>query len=335
MFSPASIYPEIIISLRDLYGIQEQPYDVLWDNENIVLGIDRSVVRITPPHHRTKEELNAELDLLRTLHSHSCAVANVISSNQGNLDETILGESGAMYVTVFERLPGVHHNLNGNRTNDIVRHWGWTMGKIHRVTSENELPHKNKRLVWEEEIIISKAQELVPEEDSCILRELYNVIQKLEKISKDTETYWLVHTDMRPRNFAYHNWKITHFDFDDICHHWFVYDIAVTSLHETEELKTVQARTEFLKWFLWDFLEGYLWEKTISNDMFELIILFMKLRCIYSYIDYYKRLKIKNVDSGKEKMQMRRWFILNFDTFIDTTEVGKTIRKFINQQHHA
>ena len=60
---------------------------------------------------------------------------------------------------------------------------------------------------------------------------------------------------MRPRNFSYQDGKVIHFDFDDICHHWFIYDVAATALHETEAFMSAEERTVFLKTFLSDFLD--------------------------------------------------------------------------------
>lgn len=98
---------------------------------------------------------------------------------------------------------------------------------------------------------------------------------------------------MRPRNFSYKSGQIAHFDFDDICHHWFVFDLAATALHEAEQFQSQEERTEFLQHFFDTFLEGYTKERKISKTEMDTIWVLMKLRCIYAYIDYYKRLKIK------------------------------------------
>jgi hypothetical protein len=66
-----------------------------------------------------------------------------------------------------------------------------------------------------------------------------------------------------------------------------------------------------------DLTDGYMKERRLSIQDLLQIWIFMKLRCIYAYIDYYKRLKIKWVDSGKEKMLMRRGYILHFNSFIN------------------
>jgi Ser/Thr protein kinase RdoA (MazF antagonist) len=122
---------------------------------------------------------------------------------------------------------------------------------------------------------------------------------------------------MRPRNFAFDSWVLTHFDFDDICHHWFIYDIAVSAYHEIESINDLNGRTRFAINFLKDFIDGYMKERVLNRGGLLQILIFMKLRCIYAYIDYYKRLKIKWVDSGKEKMLVRRGYVLDFNSFID------------------
>lgn len=327
MLSPEKIYPEIAPWVHDLYGINGGTYEVLWNNENLVLGLWESVIRITPSNHRTPEELSAEVELLDVLHRNWCAVANIIRSRQWRLYEDVTTSDWRLYVTVFSRLQWVNPQISDALGRQVmVQEWWRTMGKIHRVTSQEQLMHKNNRLIWNQEVIIEKAHELLPQEDQEILIELKRITEKLSWASADSENYWLVHTDMRPRNFAYQDGKVMHFDFDDICHHWFMYDVAVAALHETEAFMSVTERTEFLKTFLSDFLVWYSKEREISKEMTDLLIVFMKLRCIYAYIDYYKRLKIKQVDSWKEKMNIRRWYVLNFDSFIKTDDIKLFIK---------
>lgn len=327
MLSPEKIYPEIAPWIHDLYGINGGTYEVLWNNENLVLGLWESVVRITPSNHRTAEELDAEVELLDVLKRNWCAVANIIRSQQWKLYEDIVTSDWRLYVTVFSRLQWVNPEISDTLGRQMmVQEWWRTMGNIHRVASQEQLSYKNNRLIWDQEVIIENAHELLPPEDQEVLAELKRVTGILKWVSADSENYWLVHTDMRPRNFAYQDGKVTHFDFDDICHHWFIYDLAVVALHETETCMTVEDRTEFLKSFLCHLLDWYSKEKVISEEMLKLLILFMKLRCIYAYIDYYKRLKVKKVDSWKEKMNIRRWYILDFDSFIKTGDIELFIK---------
>lgn len=329
MLSPNKIYPEIAASLEELYGINGWHYDVLWNNENLVIGVGDSVIRITPPNHRSKNELDAEVELLSVLRRNWCAVTNIISSRWWNLYENVETLDWPLRITVFRRLLWVGPKIDNLVERKImVRNWWRTMGEIHRVSSQEQLLHKHKRLVWDEEVIIAKAGMLLPEWDLDILRELERITVFLKWIPITSWEYWLVHTDMRPRNFAYFNEQVTHFDFDDICHHWFIYDVAATALHETEELKTTLERTEFLKDFLSDFMPPYLEEKKTSMEMIHFFVLFMKLRCIYAYVDYYKRLKIRGIDSWKEKMMTRRNYILDFNTFIDTEEIELFLKNF-------
>lgn len=322
MLSASHIYPQISPTLNAMYGIDERNYSVWWNNENLVLWMRESVVRITPPEHRSEWELSAELELISILHRHWCSVVEIINSQGWNLCEGVRVSTWQLYMTVFRKLRWVNPKIidTGERRK-MVKEWGRTIGEIHRVSSQNHFIHKNNRLVWDHEIIITNAQDLLPEGDWAIFGELQSILESLRWVSMSSENYWLVHTDMRPRNFAYEDGKVTHFDFDDICHHWFIYDIAVAALHETEEFKTAPERTKFLKDFLWDIIKGYLAEKSIPKEMLKLVVLFMKLRCVYAYIDYFKRLKIKNVDSGKEKMEIRRGYILDFNTFIDTANI--------------
>ena len=133
---------------------------------------------------------------------------------------------------------------------------------------------------------------------------------------------------MRPRNFHYDSWKITHFDFDDISNNWFIYDIAVAAFHETEMFDNIKDRTEYILNFLKNFIEWYLTEKSLNNNELNKLIDFMHIRLIYAYIDYFKRLKIKWVDSWKDKMLKRKLFIGKMWDFINIDYVNKLIYSF-------
>jgi Ser/Thr protein kinase RdoA (MazF antagonist) len=138
------------------------------------------------------------------------------------------------------------------------------MGAIHRVTSELQLKNAKYRKYWDKEVIIERADELLPNEDNVILKNLKQILGIVNTFSKNKNSFGLTHTDMRPRNFAYTNGIITHFDFDDICHHWFMYDIAVSVYHEIESINDLDERTRFAINFLKDLTDGYMKERRLS-----------------------------------------------------------------------
>lgn len=85
-------------------------------------------------------------------------------------------------------------------------------------------------------------------------------------------------------NYHYHNDTINYFDFDDMCHHWFMYDIAVAAFHATEVYTTQKARTRFLEKFLHNILNGYSAKKAVSPREISALLDLMLLRCIYVFI---------------------------------------------------
>jgi len=322
---------EVVKFIKLNYDISDfDNIEILWDNENLVFSIKNKIFRLTNFTHRTKEELYTETKLLNILYNEWADVVKIIPSKDWNSFEELSSEK--LFITSFEMAEWeiIDIKLFSNKY-EIIKEWWTTMWKIHKIISinYNKLDTSN-RLEWYDEIIIKNADELLPKEDKMILDILKDLIKNFEVLEKNNDEYWLVHTDMRPRNFHYSNWKIIHFDFDDISNNWYIFDIAVAIFHETEQFKTKQERTIFMKNFIIYFLEWYLKEKEIKFIYLEKMIDFMHIRLIYAYIDYYKRLKIKWLDSWKEKMLNRRKFIGSFENFININEIERVIYSFKN-----
>lgn len=311
----------------------ENPINVLWSNENLVFETSGKVVRLSSFSHRKTEEIDWEVTLLKILWNTKCSVVQIILSKDWKPSIDIEIEGRPMHVVVFKKAPWSIKKLEEfwESRKRLIYERGRSMWEIHARTAENsDILLKLERLNWDEEIVIVDSKKLLPPEQLEIYNSLSTLVWKIRKIPVSSQNFWLVHTDMRPRNFHIDGSTITHFDFDDICYHWFAYDIAVSLLHESEWIESKEKRTRFIIDFLQDFMRGYLEENTINPEVFKHLIDLMKLRLFYAYIDYYKRLFTKGVDSGYEKMLMRRWYIENFESFININIVQREIEKFIN-----
>lgn len=302
--------------------------EILWNNENLVIKLWSFVIRFSRFSHRTYNEIFEETNLLNLLAINWADSVKLIKSINNNYFE--VNDYDKIYITVFEYIKWKIINLFDQINIDkIVKYWWKTMWKIHKIISDNysNLNYLN-RLEWDQEVIIKDADKLLNVKDNYILEILKRLKNSVSKLNKDVDNYGFIHTDMRPRNFHYDNWKITHFDFDDISSNWFVYDIAVAVFHETEVYNNIEERTLYLLNFLKNFIDWYLIEKEIKYEILSKLIDFMHIRLIYAYIDYYKRLKIKLVDSWKEKMLIRKVYIWNMKDFIDIDKINNFISSY-------
>lgn len=323
--------PSLFIKVKNIlkyrYWIHMKNYQFLWNSESIVLGVENNIIRITSSKHRLEKEIHAELCLLDILYTNGCSVIPARYSVNKKLFETVHIGGEVYYITIFK-------TAEWRKVPDWVlqvwktfyKKWGASIGKIHKNIAQCTDPNIADRSPWYENISIQLAKDLLPPEDTHILLELYEVMKALWTLDKRANTYWLTHSDMRRKNFHYNNGNLIHFDFDDLAHNWFVYDIAVSAFHETEEIDSAETRTRFICRLLTDMINGYLTENSIPDEILQCIVLFLKLRCIYVYIEYFRRLKLKGIDSGKERMLTRRVFILNFEKFISS----QTLREAIN-----
>lgn len=307
--------------------------NILWNNENFVYEVSGKVVRLSSFSHRTTEEIEGEVKLLRILWNTKCSVVQIILSKDWKPSINIEVDGKATHVVVFEKALWSIKKFEEfwKQRKKLIHEWWRSMWEIHAKTAENSDVLLNLgRLNWDKEVIIADSKKLLPPEQWEIYNALSTLVWKIRRLPRTPQDFWLIHTDMRPRNFHIDGVNITHFDFDDICYHWFVYDIAVSLLHEAEWNESVEERTKFIIDFLQDFMKGYLEENTINPEVFKQLTDFMKLRLFYAYIDYYKRLVIKGVDSWYEKMLARRWYIEDFESFVDTNVIQREIEKFIN-----
>lgn len=319
--------------ISEHYDINNENWiSILWNNENLVFEASNQIVRLSSSTHRSKSEIDWEMKLLNILWNTKCSVVEIILSRDGKSNIEIELSWNPTHVVVFKKAPWSIKNLEDFWDQEVylTQEWWRSMWEIHKNTSQNfEILHSLERLKWDEEIIIANANKLLPSEEWEILDGLTLLVNEIKRLPTWPNDFGLVHTDMRPRNFHVDGSEIIHFDFDDICYHWYIYDIAVSLLHEAEAKNSTLERTQFIIDFFQNFMKWYSEANTINPEIFIHMIDFMKLRLYYAYIDYYKRLVIKWVNSWSEKMLIRKWYIQDFETFIDTEVIQKEILSLI------
>jgi Ser/Thr protein kinase RdoA (MazF antagonist) len=268
--TPQATYRCLIVELVPS-ATEEEALEIarLWDptarrvarvrsGENSAWAIElknrRSILRLTNEGHRTRDQIEAELDFVEHLAENGLVVARPLASSSGErvveLPRLTPGE-GRGWGVMFARLEGRHYQYySADIDRPLFRLWGETMGRLHDL-SVGFAPSGGRRRPdwWDDAVAGCSCKGVPPAEESLAARE--ELVTWLRGFRLDANQYGMIHGDFERTNFLLRDGAIGLFDFDDSCHHWFVWDIAC-ALWVFRNAARVE-RSRFLAWFL----EGY------------------------------------------------------------------------------
>lgn len=194
------------------------------------------ILRISFRPDRTADQIRAELDFVAHLAAGGLRVSLPVPSQEENLVETIDADGIPFHIVSFVKGVGMRVPDNGYRYRDdapieeYFHNWGKTLGKMHAL-SKNFQPanDKEKRPTWFE---LHKVRlgivDRLPPRLSKVRERIHALLEKIDSLSKEKETYGLIHGDFNDGNFTvdYSNGNITVFDFDDCCYFHHTYELA-------------------------------------------------------------------------------------------------------------
>lgn len=272
-------------------------YKKLGDFENYVFEIYENgapkILRVTHSSHRSKEELESELDWIQHLHRCGISIPGVFLSPDGHTVEEFEVEDSSFFASIFEKAPGNPVKLDDDIFNEkLFYKWGKMIGKMHRHTkdyqrSEGVIP----RSQWDENDLLN-LEKYYTGDAAALLENVNTVIDKIKQLPKNKDSFGLIHTDIHHGNFFYDGNDIHVFDFDDACYQYFASDIAIPLYYATNSkyfFGTQEERNQFAKKFLNAFLDGYQEENKLAREWIETIPLFLKLRDIDLYAVFNKK----------------------------------------------
>ena len=238
----------------------------------------RSILRLTSEQHRTRDQIEAELDFVEHLAESGLVVARPLTSGTGErvveLPRLTKGE-GRSWGVMFERLDGRHYEYySADIDGPLFRLWGETMGRLHNGSVLFAPKGYRRRPDWRDDEVAGCSRRGVPkDEESLPARD--QLVTWLSECRREASHYGMVHGDFERTNFLLRDGVIGLFDFDDSCHHWFVWDIAC-ALWVFRKNATRGERSRFLGWFL----EGYSSVRDPDVDRLEFFTDFVRLRSV-------------------------------------------------------
>ena len=241
-------------------------------------------LRLTPASRRTKAQIESELDVLRFLAARSIPAARPVASQTG--DNVLLfeglgleGLEAQLIACVFTECPG--QAFQRHPPADLGAFWlaaGSAMGRLHRELKQFSRPSSFTRMAWSEERW-DRFSEVVPatETEAWLL---YEELREWWGSLNRSNNFGLIHGDFTIKNLHYDDNRISLFDFDCCCEHWFGYELACF-LHFFSDYPVAQRRLAYDQT-----LEGYARTAAVSQELIEQIPLFGKMKLLRGFFVY-------------------------------------------------
>jgi amicoumacin kinase len=234
------------------------------------------VLRIGHSHRRSPDLIRGEVDWINYLAANGAGVARAILSRNNRLVESINDGFGDQWLcTAFIRAPGAE--TTKEQINErLFLNYGRLIGKMHALAKTYHLPIRAwKRANWNDPENMYAEKFLPPGEDN-VLAQYLPLIEYLQSLPTDHESYGMIHQDAHPGNFFVDDdYHITLFDFDDCVYGHFIYDIAMVLFYSSGWEKDTTAYTAR---FMPVFLKGYCEENHFDPVWLKELPHFMKLR---------------------------------------------------------
>jgi Ser/Thr protein kinase RdoA (MazF antagonist) len=308
---------DVLRQAAERYGIREDSMIDLNGFQNFVysgmVGDREVILRIAHITHRNETLTKAELDFIMFLADSGLEVARPIKSLMGDLLDTI---DDAFVITAFEKVPGRHANI-AEESNGFYENIGQLVGKIHKLSLHYTPQHL--RYEWSDNAYLTSFKNYCPPE---LIDSFDRIIKEVSALSKDKDTYGLIHGDVSSGNYLNNGDKAHLIDFDRAEYNWFVSDIATPLFYEIPIPWVVngEVRKEITKRFFSNFLNGYSKESTVSEVWIKKIPLFIDLRQAIVLSALYRSRDFNGSDWSEWDEQARNFYyfnILNITPYID------------------
>lgn len=240
----------------------------------------RLVVRVTHDRHRTRNQLDAELDFIGFAASRGVRAACPVPSDRGAMVETFEDEDGALcHAVVFPLLRGRHFRFFSSDIDRALFHaWGAAMGRLHAASREFVPAAAQRRPLWAQQDGTRCNLARLPATETAARREYARVMEWLASRSMTLPSWGLIHGDFERTNFVIDSGGIGIYDFDDACYHWYLADVA-NALWAFRHAPP-RDRACFLKWFV----EGYSDHCLLEADVREEFSWFVRLRSLSLFL---------------------------------------------------
>ncbi len=250
-----------------------------------------SYIRITNENHRSKKQIESEIQWMSHVNNFELNTVRVIPSSQGNQIETIEHKNKKFHLINLTRAKGTRQMLR-NEDSEFFKKWGETTAKLHLAAKKYSPKNVESRPIWSDDSIHKDILNIRKPSDGEIYKKSLEIENLISSLPRDSESFGLIHSDLHTGNFNVdEKQNITLFDFDDSVYSWFIYDIAVIFWSfQFSEIQEHEAKIEFLK--------GYSSKNTLNSIWFERLENFYAYRVIQIYYFALKEIEKSNFNEN-------------------------------------
>lgn len=198
-------------------------------------------LRITPPGHRSRQEVLAEVTWMQALAEAGVRVVAPIPSAAGRLVEETAwcGEDDegcrrVVCAVAFTAAPGRLARKPDDYAPAILDSWARLLADLHRHARDHRPRGSAARQRWDQDrVFVTASQDDAPE-TRLAQQHLGDLVGWMRGLDTAPDSFGLTHADLHLGNLNVAEEVVTAFDFDDACHHWFAHDlgVAVTSIRK-------------------------------------------------------------------------------------------------------
>jgi Ser/Thr protein kinase RdoA (MazF antagonist) len=232
---------------------------------------------------RNNENLVPELLWLRALRTEEIPVPEPVPAADGSFVSRVSleGASEPRLCALRRWLPGRPGGLNRGprRSPAELSRAGSCVARMHRHFERYGAPEGvTFPYVWDWDWVFGKAVPLwnkgksvySPSELDVFRAAAKRVWQDLQELGKDGNVYGIIHRDLHPNNYLFHNGEAYVIDFEVCGWGYYLFDIAVTFLALERHGPQLQAA----------FLEGYRRERPLLEDHWRYFDTFIAMRLV-------------------------------------------------------
>ncbi len=304
-FVIAQFTDEVLHDLLQRFGISPSDCTPLRGFENLVFNVvhegKSAIFRVTHGSHRSRPEIEGELDFMIHVAKNGLLTPAIIPSRKGLLVESTGTSPNDFHAVLFAKAPG-QPSTKADWGPDFYRKWGKAIGLMHRSAQSYVAPAHMQRDSWDDDDIVVNAAHYLPEGHEIHLRLLEEVLERMNSWSTTPDVYGLIHADLHRNNFFWYKGEITAFDFDDTAYCWFVYDIAVILFSSAFYRREDLSYNEFAAAFLPPFMEGYRTEYDLPVAELDRIEDLVRFREILLVVVLHKKLGPDRFDESALKL---------------------------------
>lgn len=250
------------------------------DTYLVKAGESKFMLRVSPTHWRSEEQLGAEIDLLHFLRQRHLSVPQPVALQNGTYVMELNAPEGPRYAILFTIVPGT---FPSSMTEAASYRFGQAVVQLHTLTDDYPSSRAGFRFdpvdMVDNPLVHLEPLFVEHREDYDYLREISMGLKSAtEKLSRSAPTYGICHGDLNAGNFHLHDetgWSLV--DFEYFGYGWRVFDIA--TFFNTQLID--HGRTNDTKRILDAFIAGYQARRPLGQPELESLPYFVILRQLW------------------------------------------------------